>query len=230
MGNEVTYALDACQGLSAVRDGSKQLLIVSAGKSIQAYEVLTEIACNDPALRAELAMFVCEDGERHEMLFVSQDTYPNIARKAVDMIWDAVDTFPTVSRVELQATLGKWLGYEAQDILDFITSETGRTCVCDCCGGIETATNTHGGTEMMLKLHVHDCESCEWMGSYDGADLYRCGTTIIARMSDDGPDYASTDLRDCPDEKYTGSNRHLREAYRRYTEGCEVQLIPRTGG
>lgn len=138
MGNEVTYALDAMQGLSAVRDGLKPLLIVSAGKSIQAYEVATQIACDDPSLRAELAMFVCEDGKLHEHLFVSQDTYPNIARKAIDMIWDAVDEFATVTRVELQATLGGWLGYEAQDVLDFINSEIGRTCVCDCCGGIDT--------------------------------------------------------------------------------------------
>jgi len=148
MGNEVTYALDAMQGIADVRSGKRQLAIVSAGKSIKAYEFAAEIASEDPALLVQLGCIVCEDGNLHEHAFVAADTYPNVAREALEMIFDAVQESPTVTRVQLQARLGGWLGYGAQDILDFINSDIGRTCVCDCCGGAESVQRVaHDATD-----------------------------------------------------------------------------------
>lgn len=40
-----------------------------------------------------------------------------------------------ISRIELQAKLGTMLGYHADDIVEFMESEIGMTCPCDCCGG-----------------------------------------------------------------------------------------------
>jgi hypothetical protein len=40
----------------------------------------------------------------------------------------------------------------------------------------------------------HDCDRCQFLGTFDGHDLYYCpggGPTIIARYSSDGPDYSS---------------------------------------
>jgi hypothetical protein len=41
----------------------------------------------------------------------------------------------------------------------------------------------------------HDCDVCVFLGEHEEADLYFCGEpenyTVIARYSDDGPDYVS---------------------------------------
>lgn len=39
----------------------------------------------------------------------------------------------------------------------------------------------------------HDCESCTFLGIFEGEDLYYCPhePTVISRRSSDGPDYRS---------------------------------------
>ncbi len=76
-------------------------------------------------------------------------------------------------------------------------------------------------------LYKHDCSKCEFLGSYrfigDGYDLYFCPQhgfpTLLARWSDDGPDYLSgfsfgehMALSDDPDER----QHPMAEAYFRY--------------
>lgn len=47
----------------------------------------------------------------------------------------------------------------------------------------------------------HDCDKCEFVGHFFNHDVYFCGNsmvksnTIVARASDEGPDYASTPFR-----------------------------------
>lgn len=48
----------------------------------------------------------------------------------------------------------------------------------------------------IIERYDHDCESCVFLGPYQQFDLYYCGdlgrlSTVIARWSSDGPDYAS---------------------------------------
>jgi len=47
-------------------------------------------------------------------------------------------------------------------------------------------------------LHKHDCDACQFLGNYNGHDLYICNPTgkrdactIIARWGSDGPEYRS---------------------------------------
>lgn len=40
-----------------------------------------------------------------------------------------------ISRKRLQFDLGQMLGYTGSECMDFIESEIGQTCPCDCCGG-----------------------------------------------------------------------------------------------
>jgi hypothetical protein len=50
---------------------------------------------------------------------------------------------------------------------------------------------------METPLHKHDCEECNFLGTYEGTkDLYVCHKqssrpTVICRYSSDGPDYSS---------------------------------------
>jgi hypothetical protein len=67
-----------------------------------------------------------------------------------------------------------------------------------------------------MTLFVHDCESCKWLGTFAGADLYMCNTFIIARFSDEDGDYASINLAYHPDYYDHGLNPYLCEAARRY--------------
>ena len=59
----------------------------------------------------------------------------------------------------------------------------------------------------------HDCSRCSFLGGFDAADLYLCKgsveTTVIARYSDEGSNYASGMSFSF------GSNVHLTEARRR---------------
>ncbi len=59
----------------------------------------------------------------------------------------------------------------------------------------------------------HDCTRCTFLGGFDAADLYFCcgslETTVIARYSDEGSNYASGMAFSF------GSNAHLTEARRR---------------
>lgn len=47
-----------------------------------------------------------------------------------------------------------------------------------------------------IPKYKHDCARCRFLGHHDNADLYYCpaeisGPTVIARFSDDGPNYQS---------------------------------------
>lgn len=37
----------------------------------------------------------------------------------------------------------------------------------------------------------HDCDCCTFFGHFHGHDVYQCGTSLIARHSDEGSEYAS---------------------------------------
>lgn len=37
----------------------------------------------------------------------------------------------------------------------------------------------------------HDCESCKFLGHFHDHDVYQCGTSLIARYSDEGHEYHS---------------------------------------
>lgn len=47
----------------------------------------------------------------------------------------------------------------------------------------------------MSPLFTHDCDTCEFLGVYQGKDLYLCGsgieTTLVVRHSAEGADYES---------------------------------------
>lgn len=54
----------------------------------------------------------------------------------------------------------------------------------------------------IVPRYKHDCEVCEFQGTFFGDDIYICGIrrdgmgpSIIARHSDDPPDYDSTPIR-----------------------------------
>ena len=124
-----------------VREGRKPLLIVSAGKSDFAETALRRLAMEDPAVQYEVEGLVCEDGELWQHLFVTQAGAP-YAREARDLIVDCLSeavltrdaTRKRELRAQLQLKLGMLLGYSAGECVDFINSEIGRTCPCDCCG------------------------------------------------------------------------------------------------
>lgn len=38
----------------------------------------------------------------------------------------------------------------------------------------------------------HDCEGCQFQGTFKGYDLYTCLDSFLARFGNDGPNYLST--------------------------------------
>lgn len=55
-------------------------------------------------------------------------------------------------------------------------------------------------------VHRHDCEKCKYLATlttHDGvADWYTCGKTILARFSDEGPDYWSMERSMVTNDNY----------------------------
>lgn len=37
----------------------------------------------------------------------------------------------------------------------------------------------------------HDCEDCAFLGHFNAHDVYKCGSSLLARYSDEGSEYAS---------------------------------------
>jgi hypothetical protein len=130
-----------------VLDGRKPLMIVSSGKSAFATETLYRCALESDTVEFLHEDLVCEDGELHRHLFITQAGAP-YAREARDAIIDCLSeavltrkaTRKRELRAQLQLRLGLLLGYSAGECVDFINSDLGRSCPCDCCGSEFTAT------------------------------------------------------------------------------------------
>ena len=134
---ERAYFDDAMLDLIDVLDNSKPLMIVSAGKSIRAYETITSMA-DRAGLYVASAMLRCSDGEMHETVFVGSrdpnDLYRDRATECVQLVYKNKEG-DDFTRPNFQFLMGKLLGTPVDEVLDFIASDVGRHCVCDCCGG-----------------------------------------------------------------------------------------------
>jgi len=120
--------------INAVLLGQSPAMIVSAGKSVKAYELLSQIA-DETSLESRHCQWYCEDGMLHEHLVVS--LVPGIATEIVGLVGRSICR--EISRETLQASLGLMLGYDWKDVREFIASGVGASCKCDCCGGPATA-------------------------------------------------------------------------------------------
>ena len=107
--------------------GNKPLVIVSAGKDILAYETASLMA-DELGLDYEHAMMRCEDGQKHEHVFIGRT-----CSTAIELVNNA--RAGEISRPTLQFRLGSMLGYDQERCLQFVASAVGRECPCDCCGG-----------------------------------------------------------------------------------------------
>lgn len=158
------YTAQAFADYADVRAGRKPLMIVSGGKSSDALVLLTHLAHED-GLTVETEDLVCEDGKLHRHAFICLKGAP-YAREARDAIIDCISTAVLTRgndkryelRRQLQATLGHLLGYSAAEIRDFVFSDLGRTCPCDCCGSeftVAPATPVTDGNPSRFIEHAY---------------------------------------------------------------------------
>lgn len=145
--NLFDYIAQVYADYNDVLDGRKPLLIVSSGKSAFATETLYRCALESDAVEFTWEDLVCEDGEVHRHLFITQAGAP-YAREARDAIVDCLSeavltrdaTRKRELRAQLQLKLGLLLGYSAGECVEFINSKIGYECPCDCCGSEFTVT------------------------------------------------------------------------------------------
>ena len=145
--NEFDYIAQVFADYADVIEGRKPLMIVSAGKSEFAADTLRRLAMQAWQVDYEVEGLVCEDGEYYQHVFITWAgaPYAREAREAItDCISEAVLTRGHAERYELrrklQVRLGHLLGYSAHEIDEFVNSDLGRTCQCDCCGSPYTVT------------------------------------------------------------------------------------------
>ena len=141
--DQLMYALDVVRDLREAAAGRKPLVIVSEGKAGPLYgAILDEIDALN-GLVYLMAGLVCEDREMHQHCFVTMQGAP-YAQEGIDAILDCIGSVayreadPQRARAALQLRLGILLGHTAGECVEFINSEIGQTCPCDCCGGAET--------------------------------------------------------------------------------------------
>lgn len=128
MDNRQAFDNAMCEVADAI-EGEKSLVIVSSGKTTLGYETAVMLA-ERAFMYHEIVMLRCEDGELHEHVFLGErwrvlEALTQLERREKGEI----------SRERLQYNLGLLLEYSTDDIVEFIASEVGRTCPCDCCGG-----------------------------------------------------------------------------------------------
>jgi hypothetical protein len=148
----IAYGMDLMADLAKVRLGQKPLVIAEESKCPTAFQALGELVAEDVALDIVRTSLVGEDGEMTSVAFVCGKGAP-YAREARDAIFEHIGDVAyrkvdgQKSRRALQMKLGMLLGYSASEVVDFILSPIAQTCVCDCCGGPETAIEVHEGGE-----------------------------------------------------------------------------------
>ena len=148
--DEKDYISASVKSTLAVCD-EKPLAIISAGKSLFAFQLCEDIARTQGKATAS-HQYRCEDGQKHAMLFVGQRSW--YIQDAVNLI--SSHQRGSISRPELQWKIGGLLGYEQADRLEFIASAISRTCPCDICGGPFVSEAYFYSTldrEVVLKFH-----------------------------------------------------------------------------
>lgn len=139
--SEFDYIASVFADYADVLEGRKPLLIVSEGKSRFAADSIRRLAMESSVVQYELHDLVCEDRELHRHVFVCWKGAP-YAGEAYDAILDGISEgcmthdadAKRALRADVQRRVGALLGYRARDIEDFIRSDIGRSCPCDCCG------------------------------------------------------------------------------------------------
>jgi len=127
----MSYFSETIAAIDALTAYERALVVISAEKSSTAMELGQVVVDHDPAIEGEVFSLVGEDGEKHDHLFMAHRTATiKVARSLIS----AAD-IDVISRETLQRRLGMMFGYEPNEIDDFVVSEVGKTCPCDCCGG-----------------------------------------------------------------------------------------------
>ena len=113
------YFDSVLRDLAALRDGNKQLVIVSSGKDTLAYETAALLADSwkDAGIGARFVMLRCEDGMMHEHVLVGENIGGTIDR-AVKLLDERESGL--ISRPQLQFELGKLLVQTKQTGGDFL--------------------------------------------------------------------------------------------------------------
>ena len=118
----------------ANRKTPRKLAIADSQKVSNISLATLEVTADEMGLYFSRVAGVGEDGEACEFLIVSDEA-------DVKNHWELelayTNLFGTNSRQRLamQIDMGKALGYDSSDVLDFIKSDVALTCPCTCCGG-----------------------------------------------------------------------------------------------
>ena len=75
-----------------------------------------------------------EDGLDCELLLVGSDA-ETVADWELELAYTNLFGTNGRQRLAMQIDMGKALGYDSSDVLDFIKSDVALTCPCTCCGG-----------------------------------------------------------------------------------------------
>lgn len=126
------YSDRTIRALTDCAAGRRDVVIADDSKSqCSIYEL--ERAGREMGLEVISCVLTSDNGKQASHRIFGRDLHH--ACHALDLINQRRGGY--ISRFELQAGLGKMLGYGPSEILEFGESEIGMTCPCDCCGGAQ---------------------------------------------------------------------------------------------
>ena len=124
------YANRTIRALTDCAAGRRDIVIADGSKSEVGLGTF-HVTARELGLEASNGLLVSDNGKTVGHTIFGRNEQDIV--KAFDLIQQRKDG--QLTRVELQAKLGTMLGYHADDIVEFMESEIGQTCPCDCCGG-----------------------------------------------------------------------------------------------
>lgn len=143
-------SLDAIRELTQVN--ARELAVVSVAKCKTAddFYLLRDVAFS-LGLTVGDYLLTCEDGEEHDHLLVSDNSFTIAAART--MIKSAENG--TLTRGTLQLNLGELFGYDHDSIIEFIGSDVSRTCPCSCCGGKNNTQSPQVDREAQIRRTMY---------------------------------------------------------------------------
>ncbi len=116
------------------RKSPRKLAIADSSKVKNTSLTMLEITAGELGLLTRRQDGKGEEGQDVTFLLIADD-HATICRWEVELLFAALFGTTGQQRLSFQIDMGKALGYDSSDILDFLVSDESANCKCTCCGG-----------------------------------------------------------------------------------------------
>ena len=135
-GNNMAYDNEIIRSIGDVanRKTPRKLAIADSSKVNHISLSTLEITAGELGLQTRRVDGKGEEGQDVTFLLVADDDL-TLGRWELELFYAHLFGTNGKQRLALQIDMGKALGYDSSDILEFVKSDEAANCKCTCCGG-----------------------------------------------------------------------------------------------